>query len=411
MRLEREKDSYEKIIGLVKSTRASRAVTKFLTSQVRIFQKESKVLQSVGSSKVTLDVNTSIDHVLTICRKSVTKEEYQKLLLDVGNIFKMHGEFDRAAKTFNEALDYGRKTKNDENVALSFLELGDVYSRQGKWQESQRNLEISRKLFSRLKNFGSLAKVENILGTSFAEQGLLKKANRYFSIAIQYAERSHQKEIAGTIFMNLGIIQNIIGNWDGALNNYRRALSQFDMSENLTKIMEVHHNIGMSFFSKKDYANALKSFDKSLEYSIKNNNPVLIGISKLSKANTYFKQADFPLALALCNQALEQNRITDDRLSIADAYKLKGMILREMKEFEPAMTFFQSSLRINEEYQNLLNLAETYREIGVMEQYRKRTTAAKNAYSKAIGYFHSLGAKADERETGELLKSLTLKRN
>ncbi len=349
---------------------------------------------------------TSLDHLLTTCRESLGKIEYQDILLGIANVCTLHGDLRSAEKLLAESLDYGNQTNRPEFIAEALYHRGDIYCRQGKWKDCAKDLTASRKVFSKLRDVASLAKVDNLFGTMYGEQGLLKRAGKSFSHALHNAERSHQHELAATISMNLGIIDNITGNFDNALNNYKRALSLFESTGNLVRISEVEHNIGMSFFSKKNYSSALRAFDRSLEGSVKINNPGLIGIAQLGKANIYFRKMDSALSLALCNQAFEHFEKTEDRLSIADVYKLKGMIFREMKEYGLAMTYFQSSMRINEEYHNKLNLGETLYEIGVMEKNRKRKRSAIESFRNAHSCFKKVGAMHEIYNTAEQIKLL-----
>src|SRR5260221_13768723 len=124
--------------------------------------------------------------------------------------------------------------------------------------------------------------------------------------------------------MNIAIVENITGKWDEALNHYFRALSLFEVAGDMTRVAEIHHNMGMSYLSKGDLDGAVREFDKSLEYSTKLQSPVLIAISKLGKANVHIRKNDLTLALAYCNQAMDNCQAVDHRICLADAYKLKG---------------------------------------------------------------------------------------
>jgi len=55
-----------------------------------------------------------------------------------------------------------------------------------------------------------------------------------------------------------------------------------------------------------------------------------------------------------------------DRLSVAEAYKIMGMINRKNKDYDVALSFFENSRRINEELNNFHNLAETLVEMGFL---------------------------------------------
>ncbi|MBI1807042.1 MAG: tetratricopeptide repeat protein [Ignavibacteria bacterium] len=405
------------ILTLVKTYCGSKVITRFIADQKRIQRMEKKVLgkNSTSSSaahvpETNLHDTVSFDHLLTVCKNTLKAYEYQEVLLGIGNIYKTHAIFHQAEKMYNEVLTFGEKHRQNDFVAEALLRRGEVYSCQGRWRESNTDLEQSRTLFVMNQDMASLAKLENILGTSLAEQGLMHEANDHFSKALRNSEQSSQKMLSAMIFMNLGIIQNILGNWDEALNNYHRALTLFEVAGDMTRAAEIHHNIGMSYLSKGDFVHANREFDRSLEYSSRLHNPALTGLAKLGKATVHFRSYDLALALALCNQALENFKTSQNPLGVADAYKVKGMILRELKEYDLAETHFQSSLRLNEEFANMLNLGETHYEMGIMEKHRRRSEAVAEAFSNALSCFNKVGARVEIERTKQELEHIERKR-
>jgi tetratricopeptide (TPR) repeat protein len=404
----RRKEIYREILQLAESYCGKKIMARFLENQKRASRMEARVLQRPGGNAAdalpvpeeSLEERISVDHILTLCREALrTEDRYQEVLLGVGNIYKAHSDYELAEKTFNDVLHYGRKNGSDELTAEALLELGDIYSRLGRWQESTRNLLESRSLAHKLGNVVTLARIDNILGTNLAEQGSLADAKKRFSKALRSADQSKQRSLGAMILMNLGIVHNIIGNWDEALAHFRRSLSLFEGTGEIIRIAEVHHNTGMSYASKKDFAAALQCFDWGIEYATRAGNPHLVGVSQLGKAGIYFGQEDLTPALALCNKALAHFESSDDRLGTADAYKLKGMILAAMKEYDLAMTYFQSSLRINYEFKNLLNQGETHFQMGLMQQARRHPADAMEAFKKAEKCFRAIGARSALEET------------
>lgn len=405
------------ILGLVKNYCGPKTVARFIGDQKKVRKMEQQALAKIRkraapalAPEAEFHAEISFDHLLTVCKNRLKEYEYQEVLLGIGSIYKAHGVFQLAERMYNEVLTFAERFENAELLAEALLRRGEVYSRQGKWRESNDDLERSRNLLMKNQDTDSLARLENILGTSLAEQGLLQQANDRFSRALRNSERSSQKMLSAMISMNIGIIQNILGNWDEALNNYHRALTLFEVAGDMTKAAELHHNMGMSYLSKGNFANASREFEKSLEYSSNLHHPSLTGLAKLGKANVHYRSGDLALALALCNQALENFTTSEDRLGIADAYKVKGMILRELKEYDLAEAHFQSSLRINEEYANLLNLGETYYEMGIMGKQRRRSDAAVAAFSNALHHFKKVGACVEIERTNQELAHLEKKR-
>jgi tetratricopeptide (TPR) repeat protein len=372
--------------------------------------KNSQLKKSGVRPDALLEDRISFDHLLTMCKYQLGKRGYVDVLLGIGNILKTHGELQRARQTFDEVMTFGQSTEHSEFIAEALLARGEVYSREGRWRESNRDLAQSRVLFQKARDFASLAKVENILGTCYAEQGLLRRANTYFSKALQSAERTSEKPLSATILMNLGIIRNIIGKCDEALHHYRRALPLFELSGDMTRVAEIYHNMGMSYLSKGDYPAAIQEFDKSLEYSMKLQSPGLIAISKLGKATVHFRMADLALALAYCNQAMDGCQKSDQRIALADAYKLKGMVLGALKQYQLAESHLYSSIRINEQYGNLLNLGETWYELGVLKKSMRRKTEATEAFRKALEHFRKVGAATEVQRTNGEMTALQEKR-
>jgi tetratricopeptide (TPR) repeat protein len=410
------------MLNLVKSYCGAALVKRYAAEQKRLRSTELKVLarntsrQAPGKEPVSrrtavtgslsVERKSSADRLLTMCKQHLDDQSFTELLLGVGGILKAHGELQRAKQAFDEVMTLGTAADRAECIAEALLARGEVLSREGRWEESQRDLARSREYFSKVNDFTSLAKVENILGASCAEQGLLKEANSYFSKALRSAERSPEKPFSATILMNMGIVQNMSGNFDAALNHYCCALPLFELSGDMTRVAEVHHNMGMSHLSKGDAGGAIREFEKSLEYSVALDAQGLIAVAKLGKANAHYREDDLTLALAYCNQAVEYCQECDHRLCLADAYKLKGMIFRALKQYQLAETHFHLSIRINEQYANLLNLAEAYLELGLMEKELRHNQAAEQSLRKALSYFKKVGAAADiarvQNEMGEM---------
>ncbi|HUL43702.1 MAG TPA: tetratricopeptide repeat protein [Bacteroidota bacterium] len=407
---------YEEVLHLAERHCGKGLTSRYLRDQKKARRREKQVLQELPGPErryapLTPEQNpddvTSIDHLLTMCRDTLpTDKQYQNVLIDVGNILKLHAEYGPAEKMFTDVLSYGRAQKCNELIVEALLQRGDIFSRQGRWKESGRDLRTARDLASRLGDLVALARTSNILGTSDAEQGDLTRAKRQFVKALGCAERAKRESLEAVILMNLGVVHNIIGDYDEAFAYYRRALSRFERTGEINRIAEIHHNTGMTHLSRGEYMEALRSFDQSIHFAVRTGDQRLAGISQLEKATIHFKTRDHALALALCNSALEQFKHTSDRLGTADAYKVKGMILREMKEYDPAMTFFQSSLRINEEYNNRLNQGETHYEIGIMQQSRRKWKEAVAAFKSAKVCFKRVGACPELEKTENRLKQL-----
>jgi tetratricopeptide (TPR) repeat protein len=96
----------------------------------------------------------------------------------------------------------------------------------------------------------------------------------------------------------------------------------------------------------------------------------------------------------------------NDRLSVADAYRVKGMVYRSLKHFDRAEAYLESSLRINVAMKNLLNAGETYMEMGVLAMDQGVLDQARTALQKARVCFAKVGAQMALARTDELIGQL-----
>jgi tetratricopeptide (TPR) repeat protein len=172
----------------------------------------------------------------------------------------------------------------------------------------------------------------------------------------------------------------------------------------LNRLAELHHNMGMSYLSKNLLNAANREFTTSHSLSSSTQNLPLMGLAGLGKSNVYYRLHDLPMALKLVNQAIDLFTKSHDRLSLADSYKVKGMIHRDMKSLDAAESFLQTSLRI--ELNNNLNIAESYSEIGLLEIKRKNPSEAIQAFMKARSAFTKVGAQEDMKRTQDRINAL-----
>ncbi len=396
----------DQILSLVKAYCAPKVVSGLMSNLRRTDVLEQRMIGGKrGKQKIEISLNDpeKLDRLITFCQTRLSPDEVCQVLMGIGDVFKQHGENNRAEEMYTLALTQDERVAKKGSIAEAYMRRGEIYSRKGQWKQSASDLGRSRTMFSELKLHDFLGRVENILGTNHAEQGKIKQAVEFFERALTLFERSEQAQLAGTVLMNLGIVCNIIGDYDTALTHYKRAQSCFEGIGDVSRLAEIHHNMGMSYLAKRRHNEAIREFNASYMLSSTMQNISLMGLANLGKANAYYYWDDFPMALKLVSQAVESFTQASDRLSLADAYKVKGMIHRKMKRFESAESYLQTSLRINLELNNLLNVSETQFEIGMLAINRKKKQEAIVAFRKAKTGFRKVGAREEEKRTHSII--------
>ena len=109
------------------------------------------------------------------------------------------------------------------------------------------------------------------------------------------------------------------------------------------------------------------------------------------------------MAALFTDKALDVCNKVKDRLSVADIYKVKGIIERELGEFKKSENFLKTSLMMNIELGNKLNEAETSVELGRLYEKLKDKKKSSECFMNAIFYYRGQGSKKKIREIEQLL--------
>jgi tetratricopeptide (TPR) repeat protein len=328
------------------------------------------------------------------CQLLLPKKEYIVVLIEMANLCVDFGEYATAEALFTNAIDAAKEGTRFLNQAAEALQYrANILLRQARWDPAKSDLKESRQFFARAKNNVGVAKNENALGIFTAQQGNTKESVAHFKKAASLFEKAKMTDHASTAHMNLGIVSTMIGKFDEALAAYKRALPEFENAGDVRRLAELHHNVGMLFLARAEMDSAIGQFDESLNYSNQVQYEDLIGLASLGKATAYTQKKDFPLAHVFGNKAQTIFRRLNAHLSVADTYKVKGVIQREMEHFDAAELYLNTSISLNQRYNNPSNLGEAYVEMGRLRQKNGDNAKAKQAYQKSLKCFQKVGAR------------------
>lgn len=388
-------------------------VGEFQEHITKMQQVESELLESASKRGMEKEEEENVfdkvqlEIILKRCKEHLPKKEYLELLLEVGTLCADYGDHKRAEELF-AAVRGNAKSKPAFTVqaGLASLHSAELSIRQARWAEALERLKESRKDFARARYQRGVAQVENHLGVYYAQQGDIKHARQHFNKALSFFQKAKDLERLSTIIMDIGILSNIAGDWEEAVSSYQRALPEFERAGSVERLAELHHNMGMTMLGKQDYNSAIAQFDESLTYANQFDYKHLRGLAMLGKATAYARMKDYPLAMAFANRALNIFRQVHDELSVADSYKVKAIVQRELKNFDIAELYLLTSIRLNEQYNSGLNLGESYFELGVLHSMRNDAQKAERALKQSATFFRRVGARHELTATQQMMTQL-----
>ena len=365
--------------------------------------KNKKQLKVHFSSKTGFYSN--IDLLITFASDKLTYNKLVKLLLFIGEDLTAKGSLDSAFKVYSHLLGLSQnKSSRNKTMAKALYGMGDIYSRQAFWDKSISFLNKAKIKFKSFNDNYGTARCENILGTIKVEKGEFKSAKKHFESALSLLGSKRSNLLKGMLESNIGILENILGNYDQAFIHFQKALYVFENDNNHQRLSEVHHNLGMVHLEKNNYKSGLKEFDRAFMHANKSDTWQIMCIACVNKAFIYSKLKDYTLADAFAVKAMEIAAKIKDRLSIADIYKIRGIIEKNRKNYSLSENYFNTSLRINTELENILNQAETLYEMGLLYRQMRDFKRSRTCFNQSLNKYKFLKITNKVEEITEELK-------
>ena len=344
------------------------------------------------------------DRIILYAKEKLESKKFIELLLGIGKLALDEGEGELSLEILERGINESKQNPEAaEFLAEANLLIADVYKKKTKWALSFKHLKKSSAIYRQTGNVNGEAKCLNMLGTVYGELGNFKRARSSFEESLELISRTNDNEAEGMIEINLGITNGISGDYEKSRYYFAKALKKFERGGDYRRLAEIYNNLGMLDYKADMLKPALKEFDKSINLCIEINYMPLLGLSFLGKAITYIKLHNLPMAAIFTDKALDICNKVKDRLSVADIYKVKGIIEGELGEFKKSENLLKTSLMMNIELGNKLNEAETCVELGRLYDKVKDRKKSTEWFMKAIAYYRGQGSKEKIREIEQLI--------
>ncbi len=257
-----------------------------------------------------------------------------------------------------EALEEDPEKKRSimDARALLLNNVGVAYKTMGEYDKAieyyQQNLRLQEQIGATLH----MARGRSNIATVYFFFGLdYEKALEYYNESLrlfqEYLDENPQ-DIDGITgiaqsYLNIGIVYKEMGDFGHALENFRRALRQYEELEDKSGIANAQFNIGIVQLEGGSYEEALEASLAALEVyqeigQRKEEAEVLNNIGYI-----YYRWKKYPQALEYMNRSLEISRELDLKREMFEVYKFITDVHKDMGNYRLALENYElySSLK------------------------------------------------------------------
>jgi len=369
-----------------------------------VWRKEALPEELSAYQKDDLLRNIDFDTIVHQAGKCLNKPDYLVFLNEIADQAIQYAEFKRGKETLFLILKLTGK-KEQEKTADLLRKLGNIEFYTNNFIRARGYFNKSLALFNKADDKLGIVSIRNVLGAVLVEEGRFYEGEIHLIQARKMAVDMNLPGMIARTNMNLGIIYNMRGLVDNAISCYNNAI-EANNNKDQDLLQSIYTNFAVTYKVTKQYKKSEEFLKKALDIIKETNNQYQKGLVYLTKGEVACLQDDLSLATAFVTSAFAIFSETGDRLSIAEAYKILGMVNRQSKNYDIALSYFENSKRIFEVITNPINLAETLVEMAKLYVDMGDKSMAKKVVNKAIKNFQKIGGDRKVEHTRKIFRNL-----
>jgi signal transduction histidine kinase/Tfp pilus assembly protein PilF len=282
----------------------------------------------------------------------------------------VHNNPTQAIVYFENALNFYKKSGDENRIASTYNNIGIVYKNRSEYQLAYEHFNYSLDYAKKYDNKDEMANAYSNIGLIFRHNGKIEYATEYFLRALQIREEIGDLKGIAIAKGNIGNLYNNQKNYDKALKYYQEAAAIFSGEGNNMFIGHTLNNIGVIYQNKKNYDSAIYYFSRA-GVIFKNLNIEFGVATNLSNiAYIYREQEKYQESLESMKEALEIFRKTGNKASEALCLIDVGINLTHLNRFEEAQEYLYDGLEMAKEMKDLQKEMDGY--FGLSQYYEKR---------------------------------------
>jgi|GEM_PF-3363205 len=271
------------------------------------------------------------------------------------------GSYAAALTNYRNALDLATHLQDESTQGQIQYRIARLHSQSGDWEnatqllaEAQEKLEVTGNLGEAL-----LAQIER--AQIAYRKGDYATAQRLFAEALPRTDGIRNIRSKAVVNNHLGIICRMQQNHDAAFWHFQQALIDFQTIQDHHGAAECMNNLGVVHLQRQEFERAKYYFDKALQLCQEIANFPLLAFVYANKAELYTRLGDLPMAFSTCVRALEHLIAVRNPIGIAKSTTLMARMFGLTGESTLAEALFKESIRLYEEFQVPLGLANCYK--------------------------------------------------
>lgn len=273
----------------------------------------------------------------------------------------------RALNYVDQAIAYARRSPNKSLLAACVNTQAKIYGYFGQVELSVSKNLIALQLAKEANDFPKVVDYELEIGESQIMIYNYREAQKFFSQALETADRIHDDHLVGLALTNLGMVHLADKNYAQAIGELNKSINILEEFNDLDGLGKAHMLLGNVFREKERYNEALRYYNQALVYFESSANRAEIASVYHLVGTVFEKQKKYANALNYLKRSVEirsqfgyKGAIYPSYRAIAEVYKKTGDIKQAFYYLELYSNYMDSS-KVIEVGTKIAEISELYR--------------------------------------------------
>jgi tetratricopeptide (TPR) repeat protein len=356
--------------------------------EIKVMTQISRLLRASGMHEKAEQVS---EQSLGTARAAKDKRWEASALVDLANVYKDRGQYDRALVRYLKALKIYEELGDLKQQAWLMNSLGRVLAIEGKYQEAEQYHEKALKTSRDAADLKGEAVSLGGLGSVYRSQGHYAKAAECHEKSLEIVRKIGDVKAEAYTLDHLGNVLLVWGQYAKAADCFEKSLAIRRQLGHAKGEAVSLRELGRVYQSWGQLGKALKYLEQSLEITRKIGDVQgeATGLNQLGEVCRSWGQYD--RALEYFQKSLEiTQKIGDVKGEAASLHNL-GRVYRSWGQFDKALECFEKSLEITRKIGDVKGEAASLNDLGKIHQSWGQYDKAMACYEKSLEITRKIG--------------------
>lgn len=297
--------------------------------------------------------------------------------LELGDLYA-YSHQDSAVNFYQKAFRHAQDGGHTELAGKCLNYIAVVYIYRSEYDTTIHYLNRSIDLMKKAGDKGGMANGYNNLGVIYKNRGNFEKAIEHFRKTASLRQdledqltdpdrKRNNTEKLGQAYNNQGNIYYQFGDYSRAIEYYRKALGYFESIGDSDGISACYNNMGNVFEEQKSYDRATRYYEQALKVYRKQGDIRNMGTCLNNLGEVHLKREQIGKAREYFEKSLQYRKKANDKRGISAAYSNLAMVSLKNRQYDEALDRLHQALKLDNEVgdkkgvaEDLINLSRVY---------------------------------------------------